>query len=59
MTKQKYKYKNISEMPQTLRGAGVVEPGATIEVSFRVENPNFEYLDAASKPKADTKSKEN
>lgn len=35
------KYENISGLDQSLIGYGVVEAGATVEVPFLIENPNF------------------
>ena len=38
-------YKNISDLPQTVVGIGVVKPGETIKVDSPLENPNFEVIE--------------
>lgn len=37
-----YKYRNVSDSPQTLDGHGEVRPGDTIESKVEISNPNFE-----------------
>ena len=39
-----YKYKNVSDMEQSLIGFGVVAAGDEIETDRAVENPNFKFI---------------
>ncbi len=55
--KTTYRHKNISNVPQTLRGFGTVEAGETVEASFVIENPNFELLEPVRKTTKKTEEK--
>ncbi len=44
------KYRNISDQTQTLIGHGIIEPGETVEVKGKLNNPNFK-LDKKAKEK--------
>jgi len=53
-------YKNISGLPQTVVGIGVVKPGETVKVDGSFENPNFkviEEVEVKDKEKVSKKSK--
>ena len=53
-------YKNISDLPQTVVGIGVVKPGETVKVDGSFENPNFkviEEVEVQDKEKVSKKSK--
>lgn len=38
------KYENVSGVDQSLVGYGIVKAGATINVPFKIENPNFTVI---------------
>src|SRR5688572_2581693 len=54
-----YIYKNISDQQLMLAGVGLVDPGDTVEVTFLIENPNFEVVEQSKKAKQETEYMEN
>jgi len=45
-SEKKFTYKNITDLPQTVIGVGVVEAGKTIESDTPVHNPNLQLVNA-------------
>lgn len=39
-----YKYRNVSDTPQTLDGHGEIKPGAIVESESVINNANFEIV---------------